>query len=251
MFNFLRFGRQIKSIDSIGKSTNSDYDYDYDVKPILNIEEEKVQARNYWSKIFNKTYMKKKLIQTDIIISTFKKYQTKEENSGNRIESVFEFGCFSGKNLFFLKKEFPSVQAFGIDVNEKAIQLGKKKYSIPIQVSNEEGLKEIPTNRYDFVFTLSVIDHLVEPEMACRELVRIAKKYIVLLEPFVGIEGKLIKKRKHGSQEWEEFLPFAYSWNYSRIFSSFEVKELSNKPCPLGKISAGPHYKLYEFSKIT
>ena len=90
----------------------------------------------------------------------------------------------------------------------------------------------------------------MEPDKVCEELVRIAKKYIILLEPFYGKEAKLTKKDKSKFMFWKEpAVPFSYSWDYHRIFSNLDVEEVSNNACPLGKEHAAPYYRLYEFSK--
>lgn len=134
-------------------SKKNDYDPDsFIIESVLNIEKEKNDARNWWSKYIS-TYFMEFQLQTKIMIDTIRKHYD--------INSIFEYGCNTGRNLYYIKKEFPHYQVFGIDVNEDAIKTGIQKFDLPIKVGDEESLLEIPDDSFDFVFTISVIDHTI------------------------------------------------------------------------------------------
>jgi ubiquinone/menaquinone biosynthesis C-methylase UbiE len=217
-------------------------DYDpsaFIIESVKDIEKEKRDAAIWWAE-YQSTYFLDLQLQTKIIISTLKKYPD--------IKSVFEFGCHAGRNLYYIKQEFPDVEVHGVDLNQEAVKIGKKKFALPIEVGDELSLLLIPDNSYDVVFTVSVIDHLLEPEKICKDLTRISKRHIVLLEPFFEREGKIVKMIVHDLTE--DFFPFSYSWDYEKIFSNLHVKPISNIPTPLEGGFAGPYYRLYTFEKI-
>ena len=219
------------------------------IKPVLDIGKEKKEAKNFWSKLNSNWYLERQH-QTNVIISTIKKYDSVDMYNNHQVNSIFEFGCHAGKHLYYIKQELPHIEIFGIDINEQAISVGKKKFNIPIEIGNEDFLKKIPDNSFDIVFTVSVIDHVVEPEIICNELTRIAKKYIILLEPYHQEEGKIVKMKTRPWYGIRKTFPYSYSWNYTRIFSNFDVNLLSDTSCPLGNDYSNPFYRLYEFSKI-
>jgi SAM-dependent methyltransferase len=220
------------------------YKTDYDpaafvIESVKDIEKEKRDAAKWWSE-YQSTYFLDLQLQTKIIISNMKKYPD--------IKSVFEFGCHAGRNLYYINQEFPAAQVYGIDVNPEAVKIGKYKFSLPIEVGDEQSLMLIRDSSYDVVFTVSVIDHLLEPEKICKELTRISKRHIVLLEPFFEREGKIVKMIKANLSE--DFFPYSYSWDYEKIFSNLPVKPISNTLAPLEGGFAGPYYRLYTFEKI-
>jgi ubiquinone/menaquinone biosynthesis C-methylase UbiE len=219
------------------------------IVPIDDLKREKEDAQKFW-KQYTSSYYLEKQFQTDVMINTIKKYQDEELKQGNRIKTVFEFGCHTGKNLFFIKKDIPEVSVYGADINEDAIKIGKKKFNVPMDVLGESDLQKIPDNNFDIVFTISVIDHITEPEKVCKELVRISKNYLFLIEPFFGKEGKVVLKRRPRFK-WKKVdsTPFSYFWDYNRIFSELPVREISITDCPLKSV-VGDYYKLYEFKKI-
>src|SRR5437660_7606907 len=136
-------------------------DYDpsaFVIELVKDLEKEKRDAAKWWTK-YQSTYFLDLQLQTKIIISTLKKFPD--------IKSVFEFGCHAGRNLYYIKQEFLDVEVHGIDINQEAVEIGKKKFALPIEVGDELSLLSIRDNSYDVVFTVSVIHHLLEPEKIC------------------------------------------------------------------------------------
>jgi len=158
-------------MDSGNKTLAHKTDYDpaaFVIESVKDIEKEKIDAAKWWAE-YQSTYFLDLQLQTKIIISTLRKYPD--------IKSVFEFGCHAGRNLYYIKQEFPDAEVYGIDVNQEAVKIGKNKFALPIEVGNELSLLLIRDNAYDVVFTVSVIDHLLEPEKICKELTRISETY--------------------------------------------------------------------------
>ena len=95
------------------------------------------------------------------------------------INSAFEFGCNVGINL----KEISPLNHYGIDINQQAINKGKK-LNLNVELGDEETLKTIPDNSYDLVLTSSVLDHILDKDFEdiFNNLKRITKKYLICLE---------------------------------------------------------------------
>lgn len=119
---------------------------------------------------------------------------------GLNAKTVLEGGCNVGNNL----SKFPtSVNITGIDLNEKAIEIAKSKFStFNFKVSS---LQEIPfpDSSFDIVFTRGVLIHIPKEDMAqvVKELHRVSKKWIFNLEYF-GEDGKMISWKRGEDLLW-------------------------------------------------
>lgn len=99
-------------------------------------------------------------------------------------KSVFEFGCGCGRTLNFMRVRRPDITYFGIDSNESVIKEGIHKYNLDLMAADHTFLDDMRAESYDFVFTLSVIDHI--PPNKVREITNrlksIAKQLFVAFE---------------------------------------------------------------------
>ena len=75
-------------------------------------------------------------------------------------KSIFEFGCGCGRTLNLLKQKYPGIDAFGIDSNEGPINEGIHSFKLNLKCADHTYLDEMRANTYDFVLTLSVLDHI-------------------------------------------------------------------------------------------
>jgi len=107
--------------------------------------------------------------------------------------TVFEFGCNAGKNLLAIKKIKPDLFCSGIDINAKAIEFGRTEFKLPLSVGDQRTLDIIPDSAFDISYTVSVLDHVPKPDNILKNLGRISRKAVLLLEPFTGEEGKVIR----------------------------------------------------------
>lgn len=96
--------------------------------------------------------------------------------------SVFEFGCGTGKILYHLLQMNPSLDILGNDISQKAINTGKDIFGLDIINSDESLLARIENNRYDVVFTCSVLNHIPDIDYIVPHLQRISKKTVFLAE---------------------------------------------------------------------
>lgn len=82
-----------------------------------------------------------------------------DENS-----KVFEIGCGSGSLLYYLEKKF-HCQCTGIDINEKAVRIGKERLGLTrlYPLSVEEFIDKAPGELFDLVIFTEVIEHVADP----------------------------------------------------------------------------------------
>lgn len=162
-------------------------------------------------------------------------------------ESVFEFGCNAGANLTLLREYAPTLRSHGVDVNAEAVAYGRKN-GLDLEVGNETYLASLPDKAFDVSFTVSVLDHVPAPEIALAQLLRINSKAVLLLEPWIGREGKLVRSpTPHG--EMTDSTPYSYSWDYARLANQLAPDwALQHEPYPLGDSCLGQHYFMYRLT---
>jgi len=77
---------------------------------------------------------------------------------------VFEIGCGCGSLLYYLEKKF-HCQCTGIDINEKAIRIGKERLGLTrlYPLSVEEFIDKTRGELFDLVIFTEVIEHVADP----------------------------------------------------------------------------------------
>ena len=142
---------------------------------------------------------------------------------------VVEFGCNVGRNLRALRAAAPDMELVGIDVNEQAVAWGRRKYGLDLRHGDERLLEP---DAYDLAFTVSVIDHIPEPEAALAALAASAP-LLLLVEPWTGTEGPL---KSHN--------PYTYGWDYTTRLRSLGLV-VSSRRFPISDKSIGPEYRMF------
>jgi SAM-dependent methyltransferase len=177
---------------------------DFEVTPPNKFDENEIdQAKNHWSGVEIKFYTKKQ-IWSEFIAARILACGP---------ASVFEFGCNAGKNLTEICERNQTVHASGIDINKSAISYGREA-GLNLAVGDESCLDIFPDNCFDVTFTVSVIDHIPYPAPILTNLLRISRKAVLMLEPWLGEEGKVTRNRDRKSRELIDTTPFSYSWDY-------------------------------------
>ena len=189
------------------------------------------KARKYWKNQEMTDHYFREGKQSKMLVKTIQQLMSTDE-----INSIFEFGCNVGRNLYCIKRKIPGLDIMGIDINEAAIKAGCMHFRLPLRTGGEEALLGIPTNKYDVVFTVSVLDHIPEVEKVLKELLRICQRYFICIEPW---NGENMDARKHAARE------YSYFWDYPALFAKMQTKILQDIPCPLSEQGLGPYYRLY------
>ena len=105
-------------------------------------------------------------------------------------ERVLEIGCGAGFNLYKLAKEFPDKKFYGVDISSKAIGQGKKFLKkegindVFLEKTAAENLSIFAEKSMDTIFSYATIMYIGPDriERAVREMLRVAKKNIILCE---------------------------------------------------------------------
>ena len=116
------------------------------------------------------------------------------------VHSVLDVGCGSGDALALLARS-GTYELSGIDVSERALDLARRRVPsarVDVVDIQERGLDE----RFDLVFTVGVVEHLIDDVAAFRHMAAMAKDYV-----FVST----IAGRMRPSE-----LPIGHVRNYSR-----------------------------------
>jgi len=99
-------------------------------------------------------------------------------------ESVIEVGCQLGENLLAIQNKFKDKRLVGVDINKEVINEAKKHLKgIDLFVAD---IFDMPFKRdeFDIVFTNALLCMLrpVDIEIAVRQLIKLAKKKIYMIE---------------------------------------------------------------------
>ena len=100
------------------------------------------------------------------------------------IRSVLEVGCNIGPNLLRVQDEFPKAKLAGVDINEFAINEGKKLLpEVDLRVSDLDKLP-FKNKSFDYVIADAVLIYVDSTKInqVIREMNRVCKKGMILVE---------------------------------------------------------------------
>ena len=140
------------------------------------------------------------------------------------INDALELGANIGFNLDAIKKIYPDVKTYGVEINKSAFDIGKKKHTY----YNKSILSFKSKKKYDLVFSFAVLIHQNPKHLNAYyvKLYSLSKKYIYLSEYFNPIPV-MIKYRN----------------NNDKLFKRDFAKELWIKFPKLKLIDYGFHWK--------
>lgn len=100
-------------------------------------------------------------------------------------DSIFEVGCMSGRNLFYIQEAFPKVAVSGLDINSKAVKYARQKLNLNkellcMNLHDMDNIKE----KFDIVFSSGVLIHIVIDDLknVVEKMIRRSNKYIMHIE---------------------------------------------------------------------
>lgn len=125
--------------------------------------------------------------------------------------SVLDCGCGSGSLSIYLSRKF-NKKTYGLDLSafgiQRALELAEKAHAdCEFKVADIENEIPFEDNFFDVVFMLEVLEHLVYPEKAIKEVSRVLKKggLFVLVTPNLFIRSSIPQMIKKAS-EWPKML---------------------------------------------
>lgn len=111
-------------------------------------------------------------------------------SSYSPFENILEIGCNAGPNLCLLSKKVPNARIYGIDINSKAIEEGKKHLkeegmnNVFLSVRRADRLESFGDKSIDVVFTDAVLMYIGPDKIynVIGEMIRVARKAIIFNE---------------------------------------------------------------------
>jgi SAM-dependent methyltransferase len=160
---------------------------------------------------------------------------------------VLEFGCNFGRNLRAIRARDPTVAVVGFDVNADAVDTGRRHGGPDLWVGDERALATLPDGAVDLAFTLSVLDHLPRPAAALSQLLRVARDRVLLVEPWLRVEGRVLVDIDERTGSERQTDPYCYSWDYRRLLSLLAPRHaVAVTPFPIRGPMWGACYQLTE-----
>ena len=143
-------------------------------------------------------------------------------------KTLFDAGCGDGEDAYLMSKYFSKVTAGDIEKNPRWPEFASKK--INFTVSNAEKIK-FRNNSFDTVIEKDMLHHASNPVSALKEMVRVAKKRVIVIEanrynPLFYINLTLRGNHQHFTQKrFREIV--------SSAASVYEIKRFSARVCPV------------------
>lgn len=153
------------------------------------------------------------------------------------ISSVLEVGSNTGFNLQIIHRLYPVIKLFAVEPNAKALHIltTRKEIKAVSAWNNDASSLPFADNSVDLVFTSGVLIHIAPENLlpATREVVRVAKKYVLCIEYFSHIPQEIryrekdhaLFKRDFGSYYLDHFKnlkTLRYGFFWQREFPMFD-----------------------------
>ena len=181
---------------------------------------------NFWKSSFGRDYLDRNLKnKKENRILTIGKNLL---NNNIFLDNALEFGSNKGQNLDALKKIYPEIKTFGVEIYKKAYQLCKKKHNC----TNQSILDFKTKKKFDLVFTSGVLIHQNPKHLQkiYSKMYQYSKKYIYISEYFNPVPVALdyrgnkdqLFKRDFASEIWKKYpslklVDYGFCWRYDPL----------------------------------
>ncbi len=221
------------------------------ISRIKNIEKENLLAKQYWKSEESQKIFYESPSHYSEVISEIAKY--------TEAKRVFEFGCAAGRNLNVIKNNIKNdtgedIFVHGIDINKNHVEQGAKLLKLDLLCRDENYINTLEPNSFDLVFTVSVLDHVVNAKEIIQKLMDLTSQYCVFIEPFkTGVNAKFGKieaiNTLWSNSSDHEPNPYTYIHDYPMIFKDAGYQLVQRLPMPTHLNRAGPIYNIWIVSK--
>ena len=182
------------------------------------------EQEKFWKGEFGKKY-----ISRNKLVNKLQFIGKNLINNNIKIKSAIELGSNIGLNLDALKKIYPKIKTFGVEINNSAFNILKKKHL----ASNCSILEYSNKEKFDLVITSLVLIHQ-NPETLneiYEKIYKLSKKYIYIAEYFNptpvvityrGHKNKLFK-RDFAKEIWTKYpklklINYGFHWSEDPSF---------------------------------
>lgn len=134
-----------------------------------------MNSADYWNSRFSANWERSDgRLQTALFATAFALLDEKFE-----VASILDYGCGCGDSLPVLRMKYPHADLYYYDFSAEAMNRAGSFYA------NIAKPMEMPTSTvFDLVYCSNVIEHIAEPVAFCRELAKLAGKYVVIQVPY-------------------------------------------------------------------
>ena len=153
----------------------------------------KNEQEKFWSGSFGNNYIKRNN-SNELVDCNKNFFKTVFKNK--KISQCLEIGSNIGLNLIALKKIFPDIDRYAIEINKKAIEILKKKEK-KIKTFHGSLLENFPNNwplQFELVFTKTVLIHIAPRDLnrTYKKIYSLSKKYILICEYYNPVPVKVV-----------------------------------------------------------
>src|SRR5208283_2567962 len=118
-------------------------------------------------------------------------------------DNMLDVGCGDGEDAELMLKYFKKIE--GIDIAENPVWNEHRKENLILKKADAENLG-YPDNSFDTVIEKDVLHHVSDPEKALKEMTRVARKRVILIEanrynPSFYVFLTLMGKHNHFNQK--------------------------------------------------
>lgn len=133
------------------------------------VHEDNINTKEYFEKIYSDSDWRRDWDGADsranLVIDHLEHYK-----------KHLDVGCADGYFTGHYLLKYPDTEGYGIDLSEAIIEQAKNMY--PEGHFQQSDVYELPfeDNSFDLVYAAEIIEHLIDPERAMREIHRVLKK---------------------------------------------------------------------------
>lgn len=127
-----------------------------------------------------------------------------DELRSTEFESVLEVGCGYGENLLAIERIFKNKKIVGVDIDINRIEVARKHINAELIIGDINKL-EFEDKSFDVAFTNALFCMISpeEVERGVKEIIRVAKKKLILIE--LNSDSKFgLVGRQRTSVNWKE-----------------------------------------------
>lgn len=104
----------------------------------------------------------------------------------HNVDSILELGCNIGRNLDSLKAIYPEAGLSIVEISPKAFEIVTSKFTFDFAENNSIASANLPSNRFDLVFTSGVLIHVAPDDLlgVMERMYKWSNRYILICEMF-------------------------------------------------------------------
>ncbi len=185
--------------------------------------------RLFWEKMGGEKYAKKMESSERHLLA---QKRIEEILKNIEFDSLLEIGCGTGENLNYLKEKFPDKTFVGCDFSKSQLKKASR-FPLRFDYANAENLPYADKS-FDVILTIGCLVHIPKMDKVEKEIQRVGKKYLIILEEdFMTAPTEWIMK--WAGSGWHFF------HDYRNLFKEFEYRACYNDNLTLGT-ALQPHF---------